>query len=175
MRGNRTKNRGPKSIQGRVRALHNLRNVGSKLASDSAYREDTWKQGMDYIPQKDQRQAQALSNGFDRQVKKSIIQGNNDIEKLREWEQSIEAGKSFDDMTIGEAKEIIKQLEEKVRVPATVDGEQEKPKKIQRPTEVKRVYGSFGNHTWTGNTGGTLTRESFDDHIVIKRGNRKFY
>ena len=172
MRGNRTKNRGPKSIQGRVRALHNLRNVGSKLASDSAYREDTWKQGMDYIPQKHQRQAQALSNGFDRQVKKSIIQGNNDIEKLREWEQSIEAGKSFDDMTIGEAKEIIKQLEERS---ATVVDEPEIPKKITRPTEVKRVYGSFGNHTWTGATGGTLTRESFDDHIVIKRGNRKFY
>ena len=44
MKGNRTKSRGPKSIQGRIRALHNLRNVGSKLATDKSYSQAVWKE-----------------------------------------------------------------------------------------------------------------------------------
>jgi hypothetical protein len=39
MRGNHSFNRGPKSIQGRMRALQNLRNVGNKIAVDKQYKD----------------------------------------------------------------------------------------------------------------------------------------
>ena len=49
MRGNHSFNRGPKSIQGRMRALQNLRNVGNKIAVDKQYKDQLWDDGMDYV------------------------------------------------------------------------------------------------------------------------------
>ena len=171
MKGNRTKSRGPKSIQGRIRALHNLRNVGSKLATDKNYSEAVWKEGMNYVPETDKRTATVLNNEHERQVKKSIIKGDYNIDELREWEKAIDEGKSVDDMTIGQAKEIIKRLETS-GAPPTTDN---KPKPtIERPTAVRKIYGSFLGHEYTAQ-GGRPSRESFNEYNLIKRGSRKTY
>ena len=73
MRGNHSFNRGPKSIQGRMRALQNLRNVGNKIAVDKQYKDQLWDDGMDYVSQRRAREAAVINNEFTRQVKNKIV------------------------------------------------------------------------------------------------------
>ena len=70
---NRTINRGPKSVQGRMRSLANLRNVGSKLFVDKEYREQLWSDGMNYDTQKEIRAAKKQVSEYNKVVKQHII------------------------------------------------------------------------------------------------------
>ena len=70
---NRTINRGPKSVQGRMRSLANLRNVGSKLFVDKQYRDMMWEDGMNYTTQKEFREAKKQVNEYTKVVKQHII------------------------------------------------------------------------------------------------------
>ena len=70
MRGNHSFNRGPKSIQGRMRALQNLRNV-KQIAVDKQY-----KINDDGMIRKRAREA-VVNNEFTRQVKNKIVKPKN--------------------------------------------------------------------------------------------------
>ena len=69
MRGNRSFSRGPKCINGRMRALQNLRNVGHKIAVDREYADQLYSDGMDYVSKRRKREAVSLANKFRRKVK----------------------------------------------------------------------------------------------------------
>ena len=107
MRGNHSFNRGPKSIQGRMRALQNLRNVGNKIAVDKQYKDQLWDDGMDYVSQRRAREAAVINNEFTRQVKNKIVKPKNkDIDALKAWEAMFEEARDEDDLSIPEAIEI---------------------------------------------------------------------
>ena len=85
---NRTINRGPKSVQGRMRSLANLRNVGSKLFVDKEYREQLWSDGMNYDTQKEIRAAKKQVSEYNKVVKQHIIKPKEiDMNAVREWKE----------------------------------------------------------------------------------------
>ena len=53
--GDKTKNRGPKTTEGRLRSLANLTNVGKKLKSNKYYLNHVKRSGMKYVSKKDLR------------------------------------------------------------------------------------------------------------------------
>ena len=85
---NRTINRGPKSVQGRMRSLANLRNVGSKLFVDKEYRDMLWEDGMNYDTQRDIRAAKKQVKEYNKVVKQHIIGAKEiDMDAVREWKE----------------------------------------------------------------------------------------
>ena len=56
MRGNFTKNRGAKTLQGRLNQLRGLRNVGTKMLTDKAYLDQLYEDGMDFHSKKRKRE-----------------------------------------------------------------------------------------------------------------------
>ena len=86
---NTSPNRGPKSIQGRMRALSNLRNVGNKIFTDQEYKEQLWEDGMNYDSQKVKRKANTQVNEYGRQIKEHIIKPRvKNVDAVREWERN---------------------------------------------------------------------------------------
>lgn len=85
---NRTINRGPKSVQGRMRSLANLRNVGSKLFVDKEYRDMMWEDGMNYTTQKEFREAKKQVSEYSKVIKQHIIKPKEiDMNAVREWNE----------------------------------------------------------------------------------------
>ena len=54
-RGNFTRNRGAKTLQGRINQLRSLKNVGSKMMTDKLYMNQLYDDGMEYVSKKDLR------------------------------------------------------------------------------------------------------------------------
>ena len=141
MRGNHSFNRGPKSIQGRMRALQNLRNVGSKIAVDKEYKEQLWEDGMDYVSQRRAREAEVIHNQFTRQVKNKIVKPKTkDIDALKAWEAMFEERRDEDDLSIPEALEIDKFVKSRKQ-------KTHKIKFTEKPA-VRKNYG-FMRGVWT--------------------------
>ena len=141
MRGNHSFNRGPKSIQGRMRALQNLRNVGNKIAVDKQYKDQLWDDGMDYVSQRRAREAAVINNEFTRQVKNKIVKPKNkDIDALKAWEAMFEERRDEDDLSIPEALEIDKFVKSRKQ-------KTHKIKFTEKPA-VRKNYG-FMRGVWT--------------------------
>jgi len=52
-RGNFTRNRGAKTLQGRINQLRSLKNVGSKMMTDKLYMNQLYSDGMEYLSKRD--------------------------------------------------------------------------------------------------------------------------
>lgn len=164
MRGNHSFNRGPKSIQGRMRSLQNLRNVGNKIAVDSTYKDQLWDDGMNYVSQRRKREAAAVHNEFTRQVKNKIVKPKTkDIDALKAWEHMFEEARDEDDLSIPEAIEINKFVS---KPPATLH----KPS-FTKKEAVKKNYG-FMPGVWTSVSPST-DDSWYDDYARAQRASKK--
>ena len=109
MRGNFTKNRGAKTLQGRLNQLRGLRNVGTKMLTDKAYLDQLYQDGMDFHSKKRKREAAKLDNQFTKVVKDNIVTPhylNKDYEAPKEFAAAYENGRDADQLTIEEARYI---------------------------------------------------------------------
>ena len=73
MRGNFTRNRGAKTLQGRLNQLRGLRNVGTKMLTDKKYLDQLYEDGMDFHSKKRKREAAKLDRQFTKVVKDNIV------------------------------------------------------------------------------------------------------
>ena len=162
MRGNHSFNRGPKSIQGRMRALQNLRNVGNKIAVDKQYKDQLWDDGMDYVSQRRAREAAVINNEFTRQVKNKIVKPKNkDIDALKAWEAMFEEARDEDDLSIPEAIEIDRFV--KKRQP-------EKKISFSHREPVRKNYG-FMTGVWTPTS--KPSSGGYDEYAIAQRASKK--
>ena len=109
MRGNFTKNRGAKTLQGRINQLRGLRNVGTKMLTDKAYLDQIYEDGMDFHSKKRKREAARLDNQFTKVVKDNIVKPhylNKNYDAPKEFAENYEAGREEHQLTIEEAKYI---------------------------------------------------------------------
>jgi len=168
MRGNHSFNRGPKSVNGRVRSLMNLRNVGHKMAVDKEYKEQVYEDGMNYVSQRRAREAAATSNEFRRQVKKNIInKKTKDIDALKAYEAMHSANKNLDDLSIEEACEIDKHIKARKSGPVTAYNFS----KPNKQTNYRR-YG-FMQGVWTPTGKGSSS--FYDEYAVAQKSGKKYY
>ena len=108
-RGNFTKNRGPKSLAGRLNQLRGLRNVGIKLATDKQYLDQVYDDGMDFVSKRKKREANKLDAEFTKVVRDNIVkphQFNKDYNAPKEWVEDYEAKKADHQLSIEEAQRI---------------------------------------------------------------------
>lgn len=108
-RGNFTKNRGPKSLAGRLNQLRGLRNVGIKLATDKQYLDQVYEDGMDFVSKRKKREATRLDNEFTKVVRDNIVKPhlfNKNYQAPKEWIEDYEARKDEDQLSIEEAQRI---------------------------------------------------------------------
>ena len=132
---NTSPNRGPKSIQGRMRALANLRNVGNKIFTDKEYKDQLWEDGMNYDSQRVKRRATTQVNEYGRQIKKHIIKPRvKNVDAVREWESNQNGLK--------DSIEVVKR-NQKPEFDSRVQNESTPQ---YRP--VKRVHRSPRNYVW---------------------------
>ena len=109
MRGNFTKNRGAKTLQGRINQLRGLRNVGSKMMTDKSYMDQLYDDGMDFHSKKRKREAAKLDNEFTKVVKDNIVPPhylNKDYDAPKEFAAAYEDGREEEQLTIEEARYI---------------------------------------------------------------------
>ena len=91
MRGNFTKNRGAKTLAGRLNQLRALRNVGSKMLTDKAYMDQLYEDGMDFHSKKRKREAAKLDNEFTKVVRGNIVKPhylNKDYDAPKEFAEN---------------------------------------------------------------------------------------
>ena len=85
---NRTFNRGPKSVQGRMRSLANLRNVGNKLFVDKEYSDMMWEDGMNYTTQREIRAAKKQVKEYNKVIKQHILKPKEiNMDAVHEWKE----------------------------------------------------------------------------------------
>jgi|TARA_R100001224_G_scaffold108345_1_gene84563 hypothetical protein len=107
MRGNFTKNRGAKTLQGRINQLRGLRNVGSKMVTDKKYMDQIYEDGMDFHSKKRKREAAKLDKEFTKVVKDNIVSPhylNKNYEAPKEFAEQYETGREEHQLTIEEAR-----------------------------------------------------------------------
>ena len=169
MRGNHSFNRGPKSINGRIRSLKNLRNVGHKMFIDKDYTEQLYSDGMEYVSKRRKREAATLANQFSKQVKKNIVKKKvKDVDALKAWEALHDDNKSLDALSIEEAVEINNLTKERSRpkIPVT-NG-------FKTSTPIRKNYGSMAG-VWIPTGASDEDDKWYSNYAALQRSNKPIY
>tara|TARA_R100000781_G_C4052360_1_gene118095 strand:+ start:102 stop:623 length:522 start_codon:yes stop_codon:yes gene_type:complete len=140
MRGNFSKNRGAKTLSGRLRQLRALRNVGTKLAVDKDYLDQVQSDGMDFVSKRRKREAAKLDKEFNKVVKDNIVKPhylNKNYEAPKEWSDDYENQRDQQQLSIEEAQYINRKAKEQ-----KVHDERTGWSKQVDATKARRYYGN---------------------------------
>ena len=171
MRGNFTKNRGAKTLAGRLNQLRALRNVGSKMLTDKAYLDQLYEDGMDFHSKKRKREAAKLDNEFTKVVRDNIVKPhylNKDYDAPKEFAEQYEAERAAHQLTIEEAKFINTKNKQRHQVDITRGYSQ-----VEREQRMKN-YGLLPG-LWSPSPALSDEDGWYDDYAKKQRSNKSYY
>tara|TARA_R100001591_G_scaffold111527_1_gene123189 strand:+ start:301 stop:816 length:516 start_codon:yes stop_codon:yes gene_type:complete len=171
MRGNFTKNRGAKTLAGRINQLRGLRNVGRKMLTDKAYMDQIYEDGMDFHSKKRKREAAKLDNQFTKVVRDNIVKPhyhNKNYEAPKEFAEAYEAGREEHQLTIEEAKFINTKAQNQKQLDLTRGYSQvEKERRM-------RNYG-FKPGVWSPSPALDYEDDWHSKYARLQRSNKSYY